>query len=86
LPEVSRFRGIVIGMFYKDHNPPHFHAYHGDDEAAIAIQDGRVLWGGLPQRCLGYVQEWRAMHVVELEDDWQLAMAHQPLRRIDPLE
>jgi len=59
VPEISRFLGVVIGMFYKDHNPPHFHAYYGDNAAAIAIQDGAVLWGHLPRRALGHVQEWR---------------------------
>jgi Domain of unknown function (DUF4160) len=86
VPEISRFLGIVIGMFYKDHNPPHFHAYYGEHEAAIEIRNGTVLWGGLPRRALDHVQEWRAMHIGELEDDWRRARAHQALRPIDPLE
>ena len=48
MPEISRFLGIVIGMFYRDHNPPHFHARYGEAEAAISIRDGLVLWGSLP--------------------------------------
>jgi hypothetical protein len=43
VPEISRFLGIVIGMFYKDHNPPHFHATYGDHEIAVSIRDGAVL-------------------------------------------
>jgi len=86
MPEISRFLGIVIGMFYLDHNPPHFHAYYGEHEVAIAIADGAVLWGSLPRRALGHVQEWRAAHVRELEEDWQRARAHQPLEPIAPLE
>jgi hypothetical protein len=42
VPEISRFLGVVIGMFYKDHNPPHFHASYGDHEAAIGVQDGAI--------------------------------------------
>ncbi|MCL0061309.1 DUF4160 domain-containing protein [Thermodesulfovibrionales bacterium] len=26
MPEISRFFGIIIRMFYDEHNPPHFHA------------------------------------------------------------
>lgn len=26
MPEISRFYGIIIAMFWDDHNPPHFHA------------------------------------------------------------
>ena len=48
MPEVSRFLGIVIGMFFNDHNPPHFHATYGEHEAAVSIRDGAVLWGSLP--------------------------------------
>jgi len=78
VPEISRFLGIVIGMFYKDHNPPHFHAYYGDHEVAIGIQDGTVLWGSLPKRALAHVREWRQGHVAELLEDWPCAPAPAP--------
>ena len=86
MPEVSRFLGIVIGMYYNDHNPPHFHAFYGDDEVAIAIEDGRVLWGNLPRRALSHVREWRELHQAELMGDWNRARQHQPLLPIEPLE
>jgi hypothetical protein len=86
VPEISRFLGIVIGMFYNDHNPPHFHAYYGEHEAAINIRDGKVLWGSLPRRAMGHVQEWRQAHAAELEDDWRRARAREPLTPIEPLE
>ena len=86
MPEISRFLGIVIGMYYKDHNPPHFHAYYGEHEVAITLQDGAVLSGSLPRRALGHVQEWRQAHVAELEADWHRAKARQPLNSIEPLE
>ena len=86
MPEISRFRGVVIGMYYKDHNPPHFHATYGEHEVAIAIGDGAVLWGSLPPRVLGHVQEWRQAHQAELEDDWGRARRQQPLNAIAPLE
>lgn len=86
MPEVSRFLGIVIGMFFNDHNPPHFHASYGEHEAAVSIRDGAVLWGSLPRRALSHVQEWRQAHVVELEENWERARAKQFLRPIAPLE
>ena len=86
MPEVSRFLGIVIGMFFNDHNPPHFHATYGEHEAAVSIRDGVVLWGSLPRRALGHVQEWRQAHLAELEHNWGRARAKQLLRPIAPLE
>jgi hypothetical protein len=86
VPEISRFRGVVIGMYYKDHNPPHFHATYGEHEAAIAIRDGAVLWGNLPGRVLSHVGQWREAHLRELEDDWERARRQQPLNAIAPLE
>lgn len=86
MPEISRFLGIVIAMFYRDHPPPHFHAAYGEHEAAIAIVDGAVLWGSLPRRALGHVEEWRQAHVADLEEDWERARARRPLAPIAPLE
>ncbi len=86
MPEISRFLGIVIGMYYKDHNPPHFHATYGEHEVAVAIADGQVLWGKLPRRALAHVLEWRAAHVQELHADWERARTREPLEAIQPLE
>lgn len=57
VPEISRFLGIVIGMFYGDDNPPHFHARYEETEAAISIRDGSVLSGSLPRRAMAHVEE-----------------------------
>jgi len=86
LPEISRFLGIVIAMYYNDHNPPHFHARYGEHEAIIAISTGEVIDGRLPPRALGLVQEWRELHKAELVEDWRLARARRKLNRIEPLE
>ena len=48
MPEVSRFYGIVIRMYFADHWPPHFHAEYGEHEAVIGIEDLRVIAGNLP--------------------------------------
>ena len=86
MPEISRFLGIIIAMYYNDHVPPHFHAKYGDFEAVIAITTGEVVGGRLPPRVLGLVQEWREYHQTELTEDWNLARERKALKRIDPLE
>jgi hypothetical protein len=86
MPEISRFFGIVIAMFYSDHEPPHFHARYGQDQAIIGLDSLRVLEGRLPPRALGLVMEWAAVHQAELRADWELARRQAPLRKIAPLE
>ena len=86
MPEISRFLGIVIKMFFEDHNPPHFHAEYGDSVALIDIRNLSVFAGHLPPRVTGIVIEWASMHQQELLDDWQRARAQQELRKIPPLE
>ena len=85
MPEISRFLGIVIAMFYKEHGLPHFHAAYGEYNASIDIETGLVR-GELPERALKLVLEWNALHKVELLEDWARARAGQPLDRIEPLE
>jgi len=85
MPEISRFFGIIIAMFYGDHNPPHFHARYGKSKVAIEIKTLRVLEGRLPPRALGLVMEWAAQHQGELLRDWNLAKADHPPEKIAPL-
>ena len=73
-------------MFYRDHNPPHFHACYGGNEATISVEDGKVLSGSLPKRATAHVEEWRAANVDHLLKDWELARNHKPLQPIEPLE
>ena len=86
MPEISRFLGIIIAMYYNDHPPAHFHAKYGSFEALIEIETGGVIRGHLPPRVLGLVQEWRELHRNELLQDWKLAEERKPLRHIEPLE
>ena len=85
MPEISRFLGIVIGMFYREHGPPHFHAAYGDFEITVEIETG-VVSGRFPRRALTHVVEWVQLHRDELMANWALAREGQPLRRIAPLE
>ncbi len=86
MPEISRFLGIVIAMYYNDHAPPHFHARYGAAKAEIDIQTLSVLAGRLTPRALGLVIEWASQHQDELMADWELARQQQALKRIEPLE
>ncbi len=86
MPEISRFLGIIIAMYYNDHHPPHFHAKYGEFEAVIAIANGELIDGRLPPRVLGLVQEWRAYHQCELTENWQLARQRKALKPVNPLE
>ncbi len=86
MPEISRFLGIIIAMYYNDHNPPHFHARYGDFEIKVDIQSGDVIDGTFPNRAKKLVMEWYNLHRDELEEDWRLAKDRKPLNRIEPLE
>ena len=85
MPEISRFLGIVIAMYYRDHAPPHFHALYGEYEVTVDISTGAVN-GDFPNRALAHVQEWRTLHRTTLADTWNLARASKPLPKIEPLE
>jgi hypothetical protein len=85
MPEISRFLGVVIGMFYSEHGVPHFHAVYGEHEASIEIE-GATVHGDLPPRVLRLVLEWKELHKRELLENWRLARQGQPLNRIAPLQ
>ena len=74
MPEISRFLGIIIRMFFvgAEHNPPHFHAYYGSESAIFSISTLEVLEGKLPPRIKGLVIEWAEMHKDELLEKWKL--------------
>ena len=85
MPEISRFYGIVIKMYFGDHDPPHFHAEYGEARAVIAIHTLAIMGGHLPPRALGLVAEWAALHQEELRHAWRKAKNLEPAGKIDPL-
>jgi len=85
MPVISRFLGIVIMMYYRDHNPPHFHAKYGDYEIIVSIE-GKVLEEKFPRRALQLVIEWLNLHKEELLDNWQRTQIGEQLNPIAPLE
>jgi Domain of unknown function (DUF4160) len=64
VPRLSQFYGISIYMYWADHQPPHFHAIYGGDEALVRIDDGRVLAGRLPATAARLVEKWARAHRV----------------------
>ena len=86
MPQISRFFGIIIKMFFDDHNPPHFHAEYGEYKAEIGITDLNVLRGELPARALGLVIEWALRHKSELLENWERMENDKPFNSIAPLE
>lgn len=85
MPELSRFLGIVIGIFPREHPPPHFHAVYGEYQITVDIQIG-VVHGNFPKRAIRLVLEWLDLHKDELHQAWDLIQAGQPVQKIEPLE
>jgi hypothetical protein len=86
MPCVSRFFGIAIFLWYRDHEPPHFHAVYGEFEATLRIDTLEVSAGSLPRRALALVLEWASLHRAELAEDWDRARRGVPLASIQPLD
>jgi hypothetical protein len=86
MPTLSVFYGIVVQMFWRDHNPPHFHALYGEHEAIVDLRDLRTIRGSLPGRAMALVLEWAAEHREELMEDWKLCSQLKPPKPIEPLK
>jgi len=85
MPEISRFYGITLYVFYNEHNPPHFHAEYAGYRAIITIKD-RVVKGEMPNRALKLIFEWLDMYEKQLLENWELSSQGLPLKSIKPLE
>jgi hypothetical protein len=81
VPEISRFLGIVISMYFDEHNPPHFHIQYNEFRASMDISTFNLIAGALPARVRGLVEEWAEMHREELLHMWETTDFH----RIQPL-
>ena len=86
MPEISRFFGIVIRMFYNDHMPAHFHAEYAGSETLIEIESLEVYRGELPRRALALVLEWAVLYRQALRENWRMARGGVAPRDISPLE
>lgn len=84
MPEISRFYGIIIKMFFNDHSPPHFHVEYQDYKAVISIMEG-IVEGKMPKTALKLVFEWLELHRDELMANWKNIEEKKPLHKIPPL-
>jgi hypothetical protein len=82
MPEISRFYGIVIKLFFGDHPPPHFHAVYGEYNALFNIETLEMIEGDLPPRAMNLVIEWATQEQNELLKIWNL----QEFRKLPPLK
>lgn len=84
MPEISRFYGIVIGMYFaeNEHNPPHIHAAYNEYNAVVDINTSAVIGGHLPSKAMNLVSEWVLVHRNELLEIWNT----QVFKKIEPLE
>lgn len=85
MPVISKFLGILVTMNYREHDPPHFHAWYSGREGTIALRDGAVN-GDLPRRVVALLLEWLQLHRDELAENWRRARSGEQLLQIEPLE
>ena len=84
MPEVSRFYGIVIKMFFKpkEHEPSHIHALYGEYVGMFNIKTHEMTDGDLPQKAQNLVKEWLALNDKKLQEMWDT----QTITKLPPLE
>jgi hypothetical protein len=86
VPIISVFFGIVVRMFYKEHEPAHFHAEYQGQQGKFDL-DGHLIVGNVQSgTALRLVSEWASLHRRELELNWEKMKAGRPLDRIQPLD
>ncbi|HLG12930.1 MAG TPA: DUF4160 domain-containing protein [Blastocatellia bacterium] len=85
MPEISRFLGIVIRMYFNDHRPPHFHVEYNEFEASVVIETLGIVEGRLPAKVLSLAVEWASLHQTELMQNWESIRTTGVYRRIEPL-
>jgi len=86
MPVVSKFYGIMIKMFYEEHNPPHFHVEYAEHNAVVNIAELKITRGKLPRRAANLVLDWAELHQQELLADWELCQNDLAPKPIKPLE
>ncbi|MDE2771894.1 MAG: DUF4160 domain-containing protein [Bacteroidota bacterium] len=82
MPEIARFYGIVIKLFFGDHPPPHFHAVYGEHVGLFSIDSLDMIEGDLPGRAKKLVTEWGKINQAELKKMWET----QKFRKLPPLD
>jgi hypothetical protein len=86
LPTISIFYGIIIQMFWRDHNPPHVHATYQGMEALFAIGDGKIMRGSLPPGAVRMVSRWIVRHRMALMENWERGRRQEMFQFIPGLD
>lgn len=85
MPIISIFFGIIIRMYYFDHQPPHIHAEYQDKKAIFDFR-GNILKGDLHSRtAVKLIREWIDLRQIELLENWEMSRDGKEIRSIDPL-
>jgi hypothetical protein len=83
---IAVFFGIIVRMFYREHEPAHFHAEHQGQHGKVDF-DGQMIVGSIASKtALKLIRDWARLHRAELEANWARMKAGQALDRIAPLE
>jgi hypothetical protein len=85
MPQVSRFSGIVVTMYFNDHDPPHFHVRYGEYRATVGLDPITMLSGELPTRVRGVIIEWAHARRAELQENWTRMAIQGTFESIEPL-
>ena len=85
MPEICRFFGIIIFLYWKDHNPPHIHFTYGDYECSISVLD-LIVDGQAPAKVIAKVNEWINLHEAEILSLWEKAQKGEKIDKIEPLK
>ncbi len=85
MPEICRFDGISVVIFWDDHNPPHFHADYAEYAIEIDIRTLDARQGRLPQRQRRRLLRWAREHQSELMDAWEaVSTGNTPIKIAPP--
>jgi hypothetical protein len=85
MPYVSMFFGIIIRMFFSEHNPPHFHAEYQGTEGIFNFQ-GEMLIGNIKSStALKLIKEWANLRRNELDENWKNISEKLNINKIEPL-
>jgi len=71
MPEISRFYGIIIKMYFREHGVPHFHSIYGEYNGVFEIDNLEMIEGDLPVRAQKLVKEWASQYQSELSVMWK---------------
>ena len=82
MPTIAIFSGIIIQIFFEDHDPPHIHAIYGGAKALIRISDGQIIRGRLPKKQAALVKYWVKLRHAELMENWHHAQTDGRCYRI----